>query len=464
MNSKEFVKSLFERARAAQKEIEHYTQEQVDDLIRAITWNVTRDEFAIQTAKFAIEETKLGNFEGKLNKLQKKTRGVLWETLQGKSVGIIEDDKEKGIIKIAKPVGVIGAITPRTNPCVTPVLKAIWTIKGRNAMVCGPHPHAKKTAKIIFDNMRKTLKEYGAPEDLLICVEEPTLEISKEIMSQCDLVVATGGQALVRAAYSSGKPAYGVGVGNAVSIIDETANLKDAANKIHMSQINDLATGCSTENSIIVQESIYDEFMDAMKNEKGYVVNEAEKSKLKNGMWHDGKLNIDIVAQTAERIAKVAGIDVPESTDFILVPEEGIGAEYPFSGEKLSVVLTVFKYKDFIKAVEMVNDIHKYAGAGHSCGIHSFNEEHIKYLALNTKTSRVMIRQPQNYGNAGFWGNHMPWTTTLGCGTWGGNITNENVTWKHFINTTWLAYPKERYVPTDEELFGDLIKRQSTIV
>lgn len=456
-NAYGYVAELIERARKAQQVIDCYTQERVDELVTAIAWNAVKESNAVRLAKMAIEETKLGNYEGKYRKLTKKTRGVLREMKGAKSVGIIETDKEKGLIKIAKPVGIIGAILPCTNPCITPVLKAMWAIKGRNAAVMCPHPRSKKTTNQVMALLRETLKRYGAPEDLLICVEEPSIEISNEVMRQCDLVAATGGSNMVKAAYSSGKPAYGVGVGNAVSVIDETADLEDAAHKIMLSKTNDLATACSTENSLVVHSSVYDNFLERLKAEGAYITSEEEKKKLLCTMWVEGRLNPEIIGQHAVKIAAMAGIDIPGDRSFIVVEETGTGKAYPFSGEKLSVVLTVYKYNSFDEAIKKVNEIHAYMGAGHSCGIHSFNEDHIMRLSLGTKTSRVMIRQPQNYGNAGNWDNGMPWTTTLGCGTWGGNIVSENITWKHFINTTWVSYPIESYIPTDEELFGEIM-------
>lgn len=456
-NAREYVGELIERAKKAQQIAENYTQEKVDELVTAIAWNAVKESNSTRLAKLAIEETRLGNYEGKYRKLTKKTRGVLREMKHAKSVGVIETDTEKGLIKIAKPVGIVGAVLPCTNPCITPVLKAMWTIKGRNAAVMCPHPRSKNTTNEVIKLLRDTLKRYGAPEDLLICVENPSIEISNEVMKQCDLAVATGGSNMVKAAYSSGKPAYGVGVGNAVSVIDESADIQDAAHKIMLSKTNDLATGCSTENSLVIHSSIYDKMLQALISEGAYLVNEEEKNKLMNSMWVDGHLNPEIIAQPATKIAALAGFSIPEDRTFIVVGEIGTGKEYPFSGEKLSVVMAAYRYYDFEEAIKKVNDIHAYMGAGHSCGIHSFIEAHIMRLSLGTKTSRVMIRQPQNYGNAGNWDNGMPWTTTLGCGTWGGNIVSENITWKHFINTTWVSYPIEPSIPSDEELFGEIM-------
>lgn len=455
----EYVESLVKRAKAAQEIAEGFSQEFVDELVAAIAWVSVKEDNVEKIAKLAFEESRMGNYESKLGKMRKKPRGVLRELKAQKSVGIIEEDKEKGLIKIAKPVGVIGALVPCTNPEVTPVIKGMNAIKGRNAVIFSPHPRTQKTTYTMVEIMRDALDKLGAPKDLLICAENPTVEMSGEIMKQCDLVIATGGGAMVKAAYSSGTPAYGVGAGNAVVVIDETADIKDAAHKIVISKINDYASGCSSENSIIIKDTKYDEMMASLLNEGAYLCNADEKAKLQNALWVDGHLNKNIVAQSPKKIAEIAGIDIPEETKILMVEETGIGKEYPFCGEKLSVVLTVYKYSDFDEAIDKVNDIQSYSGAGHSCGIHSTNEDHIMKLSLGTKTSRVMVRQPQNYGNSGDWANGMPWTVTLGCGTWGGNIAAENVVFKHYINTTWVAYPIEPKIPTDEELFGDMMNK-----
>jgi sulfoacetaldehyde dehydrogenase len=456
-NATEYVAGLIKRARAAQEIAESFTQERVDQLVTAIAWNIVKDGPAQEIAKLAVEESKFGYFEGKYGKLMVKIKGTLRDMKGQKSVGIIEKDEDKGLIKIAKPVGVIGALVPCTNPEATPVVKGISAIKGRNAIIFAPHPRTKKTNTKVVEIMRETLKKYNAPEDLLIAIEEPSTEISNELMRQCDLILATGGSGMVKAAYTSGTPAYGVGVGNAVVVVDETADLKDTANKIMRSKTFDFATSCSAENSLIIQESIYDSLIENLQSEGGYLVSPEEKIKLQNTMWVDDHLNPAIIAQSAETIASLAGINLPQGKNFIMVEETGIGRDYPFSGEKLSVVVTLFKYNEFKEAIHKINEITNYQGKGHSCGIHSFNEDHIMELCLNTKTSRVMVRQPQCLANSGAWTNSMPMSMTLGCGTWGGNISSENITWKHLINITWVSSPIESTMPTDEELFGSII-------
>ncbi|SES87431.1 sulfoacetaldehyde dehydrogenase [Natronincola peptidivorans] len=457
LSATEYVAELIERARKAQEVIENYSQEDTDKLVAAVVWNIVKDGPAQEISKLAVEESGMGNFEGKYNKLMAKAKGAIRDMQGKKSVGVIEIDEEKQIMKIAKPVGVIGALIPCTNPEATPTVKVSHALKGRNAIIMSPHPRTKKTNSFIAGIMRETLKKYGAPEDLVIAIDEPTMEISNELMKQCDLVLATGGAGLVKAANSSGTPAYGVGAGNAVVVVDETADLKDAATKIRMSKTFDFATSCSAENSLIIQEGVYEGLIEALRTEGGYLVSPQEKKKLQHAVWVDGHLNPQIIAQSAQTIAGIAGFEIPENTKFIMVEESGIGEDFPFSGEKLSVVVSLYKYDNFSDAVAKVNEITRYQGMGHSCGIHSFNEDHIMDLALNTKVSRMNVRQGQALANTGNWFNAMPFTTSLGCGSWGGNIVSENITWKHLINTTWVSKPFDPVVPTDEELFGDVM-------
>lgn len=454
---REQVAGLVARARKAAREIEGYGQEQVDTLVKAITREIVREENSRTIAGMAVEESQLGNFEGKYAKLQKKTRGALRDMLHEKSVGVIEVDRDKGIIKLAKPVGVIGAIIPTTNPEATPVVKAISAIKGRNAIILAPHPRSKNTNTYIVNMMRDVLKKYGAPVDLIIGIEQPTMEASSELMRQCDLVVATGGAGLVKAAYSSGTPAYGVGAGNAVIVVDETADIEDAAHKIMLSKTFDYATSCSADNSVVVVGSVYERLLEALQAEGGYLADAGEKEKLKKALWEDGHLNREVIAQPAGRIAGAAGIEIGDGKSFIMVEETGVGPGYPFSGEKMSVVLTVYRAEDFDAAVARVNEITAYQGTGHSCGLFTSREDRVIELGMKTKVSRIMIRQPQCYGNTGNWDNGMPFTMTLGCGSWGGNIVSENITWRHLINVTWISMPIEPVIPSDEELFEGVL-------
>lgn len=456
---KQYVTELFARARKAQAVADNYSQRRVDELAAAIVYALSREKTALEIAQMAFEETGMGNIESKYAKMAKKMPGVFYNVKDQKTVGIIEYNPEIGITRIAKPVGVIGALVPVTNCEATPVFKGTLALRGRNAVVFAPHPKGKKTTIKVVEIMRSILEKNCAPADLFVCVESPSIEMAKEVMRQSDLIMATGSGDMVRSAYSSGKPAYGVGAGNAPIIVDETADILDASRKIKIGKIGDNASGCSAENSLIIQERIYDQLLDALKNEGGYLASRDEKEKLKAAMWPDGKINRDIVAQPAMRIAQIAGIKIPENTAFIMVEEEGIGKGYPFSGEKLSLVLTLYKYSDFKEAIEKVNAITNYSGRGHSCGIHSNDRERILELALNTRTSRVTVRQPHGAANSGNWYNGLSFTFSLGCGTWGGNIVSENVTQKHYINVTQLAEPIARTEPPESEIYGDLLKK-----
>jgi sulfoacetaldehyde dehydrogenase len=417
---------------------------------------------AEEIAQFTVDETQLGNYDGKFLKIQRKTRATLMDIIDDKSVGILEEDTERAIVKIAKPMGVIGALSPSTNPEATPVIKSIHAIKGRNSIIVAPHPRAKLTNKKICDLMREAIVKCGAPADLVQAIEIPSLELTNELMVQCDRVLATGGGAMVNAAYSSGTPALGVGVGNAVITVDDTADLDDAAEKIRISKTLDLAASCSSDNSVILVESIYEEMISKLKDKGGFLVNEEQKQKLKETLWdEEGHLNTAIVAQPAEKIADMANIEIPEGTGFYIVPETGWGKEFPFSGEKLSVIMALYRASDIEHAIELTNNIQAYQGQGHSCGIYSNSDENIMKLANSTKTSRVMVNQPQAASNSGNLWNGMRQTFSLGCGSWGGNGTNNNISWRDLINETWVSKPlsQTKELISDEELFGDVMNK-----
>ncbi len=462
MSAKEEIGKLVERSRIAQKQIENYTQEQVDELIRAMVWCVARPGVAEEIAQFTVDETQLGNYDGKFLKIQRKTRATLMDIIHDKSVGILEEDKERAIVKIAKPMGVIGALSPSTNPEATPVIKAIHAIKGRNSIIVAPHPRAKLTNKKICDLMRSAIEACGAPADLVQGIEIPSLDLTNELMAQCDRVLATGGGAMVTAAYSSGTPALGVGVGNAVITVDETADLDDAAEKIRISKTLDFAASCSSDNSVILINEIYENMMSKLKEKGGYLVNDEEKEKLKNTLWDDeGHINTAMVAQPAEKIASMADIKIPEGTQFYIVPESGWGKEHPFSGEKMSVIMALYRADNIDHAIELTNNIQAYQGQGHSCGIYSNSDDNIMKLANATKTSRVMVNQPQAASNSGNLWNGMRQTFSLGCGSWGGNGTNNNISWRDLINETWVSKPlsQSKELMSDEDLFGDVMDK-----
>ena len=456
----QIIKEMVARARIAQQQVEHYNQEQVNELVRAIAWALYKRENAEYLARLGVEETGMGKYEDKVMKNRRKTMGTLMDLLDpdAKSVGIIDINEKTGITQIAKPVGVVGALTPVTNPAATPVNKAMMILKGRNAVILAPHPRGKRTCAEVVRFMHRELSKVDAPPDLIQFISEPTKELTQELMRQVDLVVATGGQPMVRAAYSSGTPALGVGAGNAVVIIDRTVNIDAATDKIIASKTFDYATSCSSENSLVVHESVYDQVMDSLRHKGGYLTSPEEKKALQNVAFKDGHINAGIVGQAPQVIASQAGIKI-SGAQFIIVKEEGIGKDFPFSGEKLSIILTVYTYGEFEEALDKVERILDYEGKGHSCGIHSTDEDHIMKLAERMKVSRILVNQAQAFGNGGNFDNGLNFTLTMGCGTWGGNSLNENLSYKHFINITRLSRVIPGVVPSEEQLWGDYLKK-----
>jgi sulfoacetaldehyde dehydrogenase len=449
------LKEMLERARAAQAVVEYWSQEQVDEMVAAVGWEAYQREHAEACAALAIEETKMGVYEHKLAKHQKKTLGTLRDLNGVKTVGVIEENPAKGLIKIAKPVGVIGALTPVTNASSTICCNGLPILKTRNAVIFAPHPSAKRTCALVVEYMRAGLRKVGAPEDLVQCLKEPSIEATGELMKIVDLVLATGGGGMVKAAYSSGTPAYGVGAGNSITVVDETADLADAAHKIMLSKTYDNATSCSSENSAVIQAGKFDEFVECMKSEGGYLCSPEEKEQLKKTMWPDGAhISREIVGQGAQKIASLADLKVPPDVKFLMVRGEAIGPADMFSGEKLSPVITLWQYKEFPEAINYVQNLTSYSGKGHSCGIHTKSDDHILQLGMKARVTRMVVRQPQCYANSGDYVNGLPFSLTLGCGTWGGNIASENITWKHFINTTWIAKPIDPVLPDENAIFG----------
>ena len=454
----ESIQDLIDKARAAQKEIEHWSQEQVDRMVAAVGWELYKEDNAVACAEQAVKETKMGVYEDKLLKHRKKTLGTLRDLDGVKTVGVIEVDEAKGLQKIAKPVGVVAVVTPVTNPTSTPAGNGLSILKTRNACIIAAHLFARKTTALAVEHMRAGLVKAGAPVDLVQILPKPTKNAIQELMAAADLVVATGSGALVKAAYSSGTPAYGVGAGNAAIVVDESADIADAAKKIFLSKTFDNATSCSTENSLVIKDSVRDDLVAALKSHGGYLCTAEEKAQLKDTLWPDGEhLNAKIVARPILKIAEMAGLNVPAETTFIMVEGDESVEEDQYANEKLSAVVRLWNYSEFSEAVDYVERITRKCGYGHSCGIHSTNDEHIMELAMKCHVSRMMVCQPQCYANSGNYDNGMPFTMTLGCGTWGGNISSENIVWKHFLNTTWVSRPIAPVIPDEAKLFGEFL-------
>ncbi len=459
-DERKHAQELLQRARSAMAATFDYDQARVDDLARAVGWAIANEPTFVALTVMSVEESNMGSIDGAPAR-RFKIVGILRDALRQKSVGVIEEIPEKGIVKYAKPAGVIAGLLPVTNPVVTMVGMAINALKCRDAVIFSPHPASKRTAIETTRILRAALKKQGAPEDCIQCIEKPSIPLAQELMSICDLTVATGGAAMVKAAYSSGKPAYGVGAGNATMIIDETADIAEAAANTRISKTHNNGSGCSCDGNLLVESTIYEKFLEQLQKEGGYLASEDDKKKLQAVMWDaEGHRTLETVARSAAKIAERAGFAIPADKKFIIVKEDKIGKEYPFSGEKLSPVLSIFRYAGFENALKMMQAIFEVGGKGHSCGIYSFDDGHIHQLAVLAPVSRIMVRQPQVRGNAGSFTNGMPMTASLGCGTWGGNIVSENIGVKHFMNTTWVSRPIAEDKPTEEEVFGKFFKSE----
>jgi len=457
---KQYINGLIKNAKKALKDLEKYSQAEIDRFCQAIAWATAKEDVFTRLAHMGVEESGLGKYNGRPGK-RVKIKGVLRDVIGAKSIGVIEEIPEKGITKYAKPVGVIASIIPCTNPALTPPVTGLYALKCKDVVIYSPHPRTKKTTNETVRLMREALEKLGVNPDVFQCIEQPNLAMTNYLMSQADLVMATGGKNMVKAAYSSGTPAYGVGAGNSTIVIDETADVEQAALNTRLSKTSDNGSGCSADGNVIVEESIYHQFLSQLQKEGGYLTNQAESELLKKALWDEqGRRTANTIAVDAVEIAKIAGFTIPKEKSFIITEQKHVVDSNLFSKEKLSPVMAIYPYKGFENALEMVKAIFEIGGKGHSCGIYSFNEEHIHQLALIAPVSRIMVRQPQSKANAGSFTNGMPMTSSLGCGIWGGNITNENIHLKHYMNVTWVSVPIPENKPSDEELFGEFYEKK----
>ncbi|MEE3504069.1 acylating sulfoacetaldehyde dehydrogenase [Acidiphilium acidophilum] len=450
------VAPLMARARAAQALIADADQERTDEFVTALAWSLYRPDRAEALATLAVSDTGLGNIRDKITKNQRKTFGTLRDLLRVRTVGVIEEDTARGIVKFAKPIGVIGAVTPSTNPSATAVNKAMMAIKGRNAIIIAPSPAGMKTTTATVAGMRAELTRIGAPVDLVQILPPPaSKQMTQALMEAVDLVVITGSQDNVRRGYRSGTPAIGVGAGNVPVIIDETADLDDAADKIAASKTFDNATSCSSENALIIVDAVYEAALAALGRAGGYRCTASEAKRIETILWQNGKLNRDLIARDPEVLAE--GFSLPEvarSARFFLVEENGIGRAHPFSGEKLSLVLTVYRATDIEDAAAKVRAILDYQGRGHSCGIHTSVLARARRLAEELDVVRVLVNFAHTFGNGGGFDSGLEFTLSMGCGSWQKNSISENLNYRHFINITHLVTPIPEDRPTEEELFA----------
>lgn len=456
LDVKVVLDGLMGRARAAMANFADADQARIDEAVTAVAWAIYKPENAERLAALAVEDTGLGNVPDKIIKNTRKTFGTLRDLMRVKSVGVIEEISEKGLVKYAKPVGVVGAVTPSTNPAATPVNKAMMALKGGNAIIIAPSPSGWNTTALTVELMRAELEKIGAPADLIQVLSSPvTKELTGALMKAVDLVVVTGSQNNVRSAYSSGTPAIGVGAGNVPVIIDDSADLTEAAEKICASKIFDNATSCSSENSVTIVDAVYGGAIKALEAAGGYLCSSAEIAQVKDTLWKNGKLNRHIIAKDPDIFAEACGLpDAAKSAKFFMVEDQGVGPDRPFSGEKLSLALTIYRAEDFTVAKKQVQEVLDYQGAGHSVGIHTANADHYRELAEDLKVVRVLVNQAHTFGNGGSFTNGLEFTLSMGCGTWAGNSISENLNWRHFVNITHLVTEIPEDKPSEEELFG----------
>ena len=452
------VSPLIAAARVAQRQYESYDQAAVDAVVTAAGWAIMHPEHNRILAEMAVRDTGLGVIEDKITKNHRKTLGLLRDLKGARSVGVIGEYPALGIVEIARPVGVVAAITPSTNPGATPANKIINALKGRNAVIIAPSPKGASTCAALLDFINAELDKVGAPHGLVQMLPSPiTKDATHALMRHADLVVATGSQANVRAAYASGTPAFGVGAGNVAVIIDSSANLAEAAAAIALSKTFDNATSCSSENSVVILDAIHDVAMAELAKVGGVLLDDAEKAALQATMWQHGKLNAQTTAQSTAMISMLAGLPRPETAGaaFLMVSETGTGPACPFSGEKLAPVLAVYRARDFDHACKIVAEIYAYQGAGHSVGIHSADDAHILRLGLELPVSRVIVNQVHCYATGGSFDNGLPFSLSMGCGTWGRNNFSDNMNYRHYLNITRISRRIAPREPTLDEIFGE---------
>ncbi len=454
------VAALVERARVAQAAIDDYDQARVDEIVTAAGWAVVNDENNRLLSEQAVADTGLGNVEDKFVKNRRKTLGLLRDLARAKSVGVIAEYPDKGLVEIARPVGVVAAIVPSTNPVATPANKTINALKGRNAIILAPSPRGQNVCGTLIELIHREFDRIGVPRDLVQKLPSPVNKAhTSELLKQADLIVATGSQNNVRAAYSSGTPAVGVGAGNVVSIVDETADPVAAAGRIVTSKSFDNATSCSSENNLIIVDAVFEATMEALAAAGAHMIDAEGKRTLQEALWKKGHLNPRLIARAAGEIAAVVGLEVADGTRVLMVEETGYGPKYPFSGEKLCPVLTVYRARDFEHAKEIARGIMDYQGKGHSIGLHSAMDERAMDIGLHLPVCRVIVNQVHCYATGGSFDNGLPFSLSMGCGTWGRNSISDNMNYRHYLNTTRISRTIEPDEPSVERIFGDYLSR-----
>lgn len=455
------IAELVARARAAQQVFEFAGQSALDTAAAAAAWAIMEPARNRQLAELAVRDTGLGNVEDKVRKNFRKTLGLLRDLHGRRTSGVIARDPGRGIVEIARAVGVVAAVTPSTNPAATPANKIVNALKCGNAVIVAPSPKGYSSCALLVDFIHAQFDKAGLDRALVQIVPEPVSKAATAaLMSAVDLVVATGSQANVRMAYASGTPAFGVGAGNVASIVEQSADLRDAARKITASKTFDNATSCSSENSVVIEDAIYDAMLGELRHSGGILLDAAQKQRLQAVMWRNGKLSEVCTAKDATHIARTAGLEeiCGREPTFLMVEEDGFGADYPFSGEKLAPVLTIYRARDFADAERIVRGIYGYMGAGHSVGLHTARPEVAIELGERLPVARVIVNQAHCFATGGNFDNGLPFSLSMGCGTWGRNNFSGNLDFHQYLNVTRVAYPIAERVPQLDELLGEYFR------
>ncbi len=455
MDDKSFISELVEKAKVAQKELATYSQKEIDAIVKVIAKTVYDN--AEELARMAVDETRMGVYEDKVAKNKGKSKTIYNHIIDKKTIGVIGKDETTGLTLLAKPVGVVGAVTPTTNPIVTPMCNSMFAIKGGNSIIVAPHPRSQKCSAYTVDLINKNIKEKGirCPENAIQIIRESTIAKTSELMHTVDVVIATGGMGVVKEAYSSGKPSFGVGAGNVQVIVDDDVDFIDATAKIIAGRKFDNGIICSGEQTIIAPRNKYNEVIEAaIKNGAYYADDEVTVDKFRKTLFIDNMLNKDVVGQSVQKIAALAGVDVPSDTKVILLKAKGIGNEDILCKEKMCPVMATFAYDTFEDAIKIAQTNLDLEGKGHTAAIHSNNNNHIELAGIKLTISRLIVNASSSTTAGGSLTNGLAPTTTLGCGTWGNNIISENLDYKHLINVSRIATViRNAVVPSDDHIW-----------
>jgi sulfoacetaldehyde dehydrogenase len=451
------VDAVLKRAGTAQKAYEAgATQDRYDRAAQAAAWAIMEPTRNKTLAELAVKTTGLGNVRDKITKNHRKTLGLMRDIANVKTCGVVSDDSATGITEIARPVGVVGAVVPSTNPAATPANNLINALKGGNSIVVAPSPKGVASCELLLDYIHAEFDKLGIDRDLVQMIPAPGSKAkTQRMMEGVNRVICTGSQNNVERAQTCGTPAVAVGAGNVTVIVDETADLKAAAEKITASKTFDNATSCSSENEVIVVDAVYDAFVAEMAKAGGALVQ--DEARIINALWPDGHLNREVIAQDADKMLAALGFadEVPADTEFLAVETKGIGPEHPLSGEKLSRVLALYRAADFDDATNTAAKILSHMGAGHSIGIHTTDDTRALALGQSIPTCRVIVNQAPCFATGGAFNNGMPFSLSMGCGSWGGNNIDDNLNWKHFIQTTKVIREIPPVEPSPEDIFAD---------